>query len=180
MYQLATALDLNGKPTEASRWYGQLMKDFPKTEVGERATGSLRRLQMKGRPLVLAGTGLTGGSIDVAQYRGKTLIVVYWATWCKPCTEDLPALKELYAANRAAGLEVLGVNVDNADGPIKEYIAEYKVPGRMLRRRRGWIVRRRSITGSCRCRRCSWSIRRGRCSWSPPRWTTSRRFSRTF
>lgn len=137
MYQLATALDLNGKPTEASRWYGQLMKDFPKTEVGERATGSLRRLQMKGRPLVLAGTGLTGGSIDVAQYRGKTLIVVYWATWCKPCTEDLPALKELYVANRAAGLEVLGVNVDNADGPIKEYIGEYKIPWAHIAEKKG-------------------------------------------
>lgn len=128
MYQLATALDLNGKPTEASIWYGRLMKSYASTEVGERAIGSLRRLQLKGKPLVLAGKGLAGGQIDVSQYRGKVLVVVYWATWCKPCTEDLPALKELYAANKAQGMEVLGVNVDTPDGPIKEYLTEYKVP----------------------------------------------------
>jgi len=128
MYQLATALDLNGKPTEASIWYGRLMKSYASTEVGERAIGSLRRLQLKGKQLVLAGKGLTGGQIDVSQYRGKVLVVVYWATWCKPCTEDLPALKELYAANKAQGMEVLGVNVDTPDGPVKEYLTEYKVP----------------------------------------------------
>lgn len=128
MYQLATALDLNGKPTEASIWYGRLMKSYASTEVGERAIGSLRRLQLKGKPLVLAGKGLAGGQVDVSQYRGKVLVVVYWATWCKPCTEDLPALKELYAANKAQGMEVLGVNVDTPDGPIKEYLTEYKVP----------------------------------------------------
>lgn len=128
MYQLATALDLNGKPTEATVWYARLMKDHGSSEVGERAIGSLRRLQLKGKPLVLSGKGLTGGTIDVSQYRGKVLVVVYWATWCKPCTEDLPALKEIYAANRAQGMEVLGINVDTPDGPIKEYLTEYKVP----------------------------------------------------
>ncbi|MGC4077814.1 MAG: redoxin domain-containing protein [Rubrivivax sp.] len=128
MYQLATALDLNGKPTEASIWYGRLMKSYATTEVGERAIGSLRRLQLKGKPLVLAGKGLNGQQINVAEFQGKVLVVVYWATWCKPCTEDLPALKELYAADKAQGMEVLGVNVDTPDGPIKEYLTEYKVP----------------------------------------------------
>jgi thiol-disulfide isomerase/thioredoxin len=54
-------------------------------------------------------------------------VVLFWATWCRPCTEDLPQIQELYRQHKAAGFEVIGVNVDSPGAPIQEYIQQYKV-----------------------------------------------------
>jgi thiol-disulfide isomerase/thioredoxin len=128
MLQLAMAEEFAGKVTDAKGWYTKLAADYPNAPAATVANGALRRLNLKGQMLTLAGPALSGnGTINAAQYRGKVLVVLFWATWCRPCTEDLPQIQELYRQHKAAGFEVIGVNVDSAGAPIQDYIQQYKV-----------------------------------------------------
>jgi peroxiredoxin len=49
-------------------------------------------------------------------YKGKVLILDFWATWCPPCKQEIPHFNDLYAAHKEDGLEILGVSVDQG-GP---------------------------------------------------------------
>src|SRR3989442_1705678 len=51
------------------------------------------------------------------QYRGKPLLVTFWATWCEPCRDEYPMLNELAKQYAPQGLKVVGVNVDD-DGDL--------------------------------------------------------------
>ncbi len=62
----------------------------------------------------LALTTLDGKSFDLAALRGKVVLVTYWATWCEPCREEMPALSSFYRLNHARGLEIIGISVDRA------------------------------------------------------------------
>src|SRR5262249_46770 len=81
LLRLAGALEFNAEEDEARAYYGRLAREFPGTEPGKKATGALRRLDLVGKPLVLKGTGLKNETVDAAQYQGKQLLVVFWATW---------------------------------------------------------------------------------------------------
>lgn len=124
MIQLATGLEFAGKAGEARKWFAQLAEDHPKTTAGRKAVGAMTRLDVKGKPLPLAFAGLDGGKVDIRNYRDKAVLVVFWATWCKPCFEDLPKLKALYQQYRTQGFEVIGVNLDNTPNGVKGYMQQ--------------------------------------------------------
>lgn len=56
--------------------------------------------------------GPSGEAVDLAAWRGKPLLVNFWATWCPPCVEELPLLNAFYRAHAARGWQVLGLAVD--------------------------------------------------------------------
>jgi thiol-disulfide isomerase/thioredoxin len=62
------------------------------------------------------------------QYRGKPLLVTFWATWCEPCRDEYPMLNELAKQYAPQGLKVVGVSMDD-DGDMilmRRFIARYK------------------------------------------------------
>lgn len=128
LLQIAVTQDLNAKAPEAVKWYTLIAKDHPQSRAAVQARGAIRRLSLKGKKFELSGALLGGGKVDVAQYAGKVLIVTYWTTYCTDCTKELPLLIEMYNANKAAGMEVLGVNVDTEGAPVQQYIQQHKVP----------------------------------------------------
>ena len=126
-WQLGTAHEFAARVDEAKTWYSKLARQYARTPAGERAAGALVRLDLKGKPLVVAGRSLANTTVRSDAYRGKVLLVVYWATWCKPCTEELPALQALYAKYRARGFEILGVNLDLDRTPVPAYISSHRI-----------------------------------------------------
>ncbi len=124
MLQLATSLEFSGKVGDSRKWFDQLAKSFPKTQAGKKAAGAMLRLDVKGKPLPLSFKGLDGGQIDIRSARGKAVLIVYWATWCKPCFEDLPKLRAMYQQYRNQGFEVIGVNLDNQPNGVKPYMQQ--------------------------------------------------------
>ena len=69
---------------------------------------------------------LEGKSQSLRQYRGKIVLVNFWATWCKPCTTEMPAMQAIYDKLRDKGFVVLAVNELEDEAKVREHIATYK------------------------------------------------------
>jgi peroxiredoxin len=69
----------------------------------------------------------TGDTVDLADLRGKVVVVDFWASWCDPCREELPVLERFYAAHRDSGLEILGVNIDESRADADELLRRLPV-----------------------------------------------------
>jgi len=65
--------------------------------------------------------GVDGTELDVARWRGKPLLVNFWATWCPPCVKELPDINQFYGQAKAKGWQVLGLAVDQAE-PVKAFL----------------------------------------------------------
>jgi len=74
-----------------------------------------------------------GVPVRLSQFRGKVVLLSFWATWCIPCKREIPWFIEFQQANRDRGLVVLGVSLDD-DGwkPVKPYIDEMKIDYRVM------------------------------------------------
>jgi thiol-disulfide isomerase/thioredoxin len=81
-----------------------------------------------GTRMEIAGPGLDGERIDLKQYRGKVVLVDFWATWCGPCVGELPDLLKLYQKHHAAGFEVIGVSLDKSRERLKNFVKARQIP----------------------------------------------------
>ena len=90
--------------------------------VGIQAAAKLRSLN--GKPLTLEGTTVDGSKFSTADWKGKVILVDFWATWCEPCKEELPRVKKAYADFHKDGLEILGVSNDRSDAALKTFMTE--------------------------------------------------------
>lgn len=78
--------------------------------VGEMAPGANEAIWSQTFP------GLAGQpAVEMAAFKGKPLLLNFWATWCPPCVEELPMLNQFYQAQRAKGWTVLGLAVDKEE-----------------------------------------------------------------
>ncbi|MEM6295474.1 MAG: redoxin domain-containing protein [Myxococcota bacterium] len=55
---------------------------------------------------------MDGKTVRLSDYRGKVVLVTFWATWCGPCKKEMPELEKFLAAHRKQGVEVLAINID--------------------------------------------------------------------
>ena len=68
---------------------------------------------------------LEGKSQSLSHYRGKIVLVNFWATWCKPCTTEMPAMQTVYDKLHDKGFVVLAVNELEDDAKVREHIKQY-------------------------------------------------------
>jgi len=70
---------------------------------------------------------MNGRDVRLADFRGKPLIVNFWATWCGPCLLETPELVELASEYRDQGLVVIGISTDDTPEEIRKYAANLNV-----------------------------------------------------
>ncbi|HLH24523.1 MAG TPA: TlpA disulfide reductase family protein [Chloroflexota bacterium] len=63
-----------------------------------------------------------GTSVQLAQFKGKPVWINFWATWCVPCREEMPAMQELYDQYRDQGLVILAVNMEEDAPTVRRWI----------------------------------------------------------
>lgn len=74
---------------------------------------------------------IDGGTVSLADYRGKVVMVNLWATWCAPCRLEMPSMQRVYEEYRDQGFEVLAISVDaepgirQPDGTIRGLVSDF-------------------------------------------------------
>ncbi len=127
LYQLASLNDFNSDEKAARDWFGKLARDFPETPAGKKAAGALRRLDLDGKPLKIAGPGVGGKPVSTEDARGKSVLVVYFISSIETDQKDL---RELAALKSKLGgkLEVVGVSLDDDEKALRAYLKEASLP----------------------------------------------------
>ncbi|HWA98536.1 MAG TPA: redoxin domain-containing protein, partial [Pirellulales bacterium] len=128
MLQLGIAQEFAGQEDEAKKWYGKIVEGFPSAAAAKKAAGAKARLESVGKSIQLTGKSVTGQTVSLSQYRGKIVLLHYWATWSTPCVNDLATLKELQAKYGRDGLVIIGISLDNQIQDLTNFLKTNKLP----------------------------------------------------
>jgi thiol-disulfide isomerase/thioredoxin len=71
-------------------------------------------------------TDVKGGTQSLEQWRGRVLVVNYWATWCAPCREEIPGFVRLQERYGSRGLQFVGIAIDQPD-KVAEFASEFRI-----------------------------------------------------
>lgn len=74
---------------------------------------------------ISASPAETGAAIDVARYRGKVVVLDFWASWCVPCRRSIPWLNAMHEKYADDGLVIIGVNVDQEPEEAAAFLRQY-------------------------------------------------------
>lgn len=88
---------------------------------------------------------LRGGPTDLADLRGKVVLVNFWATWCPPCVAEIPSLQRLYRRLHDRGLEILAVDVGESTQTMETFLRDKPVEFPVLMDSDGEALRRWGI-----------------------------------
>jgi thiol-disulfide isomerase/thioredoxin len=115
LFAAGQSCEFHGLTADAIQCFATIRDEFPENAAAERAAAILRRLNLKGQPLKLAGPTVGGGYVNAAEMTGKPMLVVFWTTQAQPFVKQLPKLQELLGQIEAERLNVVSVNLDDDD-----------------------------------------------------------------
>ena len=83
-------------------------------------------------------TDLDGNPISLEQYRGKVVLLDFWAVWCGPCIAEMPNVKKVYDTYKDEGFDVIGISLDTDEDILRDYLKENEIPWRQVFSGEGW------------------------------------------
>jgi thiol-disulfide isomerase/thioredoxin len=87
--------------------------------------GELEKLlELKHNPMEMKFTDVDGHEFDLESYRGKVVLIDFWATWCGPCVAGLPEVIEQYKKYHDQGLEIVGISFDEDKTALQQFVKE--------------------------------------------------------
>ena len=185
--QVAQLLEISGNYKEATEAFTLLenkYKNHPDEAVAKQATARAengrRRSALIGQPFTVDGVQADGSPFDWGKYQGKVVLVDFWATWCRPCLEEIPNIDANYKKYKAQGFEVVGVNLDDDPQTVVRFLEVQPLPWTtvVMLTRTPWasITRWPSNAASTRFRSsCCWTAtaKSTRCTSGARNWTRS-------
>ncbi|MFA6544660.1 MAG: TlpA disulfide reductase family protein [Limisphaerales bacterium] len=138
----------------------QLKKDFPGTRpatavdqilAGIEAQKASKDIQRK----LVAGSkfpdftekDLAGKPLSIARFKGKVVLVDFWATWCGPCVGELPNVLKAYEKYHAKGFEIVGISLDSDRAKLDSFLAERKMTWPQYFDGKGWQTKLAGVYG---------------------------------
>jgi peroxiredoxin len=108
----------------------QLKRDFPDSQpvkmmAQQEAAKKVKGALVEGAKFPdFAAKDLAGNPLSVANYKGKVLLLDFWATWCPPCRAELPNVLKTYEAYHKQGFEIIGISLDKDKEKLTSFIKE--------------------------------------------------------
>lgn len=96
------------------------------------------RLVAGALPFPIAAKDLSGRPLSLAQYRGKVVLLDFWATWCGPCVGEMPNVIAAYKKYHAQGFDVVGISLDQDRGSLTSFLKQNAMPWRQVFDGQGW------------------------------------------
>lgn len=133
-----------GNEAKGDELLDQLKKDFPDTKP----VAMLKRQDeaKKLRAGLVTGAAFpdfevkdtTGKPLSLAAYKGKVVLIDFWATWCGPCIAELPNVLEAYEKHHAAGFEIIGISLDKDQEKLETFVKQKKMTWPQFFDGKGW------------------------------------------
>jgi len=134
LLQVSEMLDQDGKSDLQKSVIAELLTILAKSEseaakeIVQRMEGVLRFAELPGSEMEFQCILLDGKKLDIKDFRGKVVLVDFWATWCGPCVMSIPMIKRLYDTYHDKGFEVLAYSCDEDLDDLKEFEEESPHP----------------------------------------------------
>lgn len=82
----------------------------------------------------LTATSLDGAHYALAEHRGEVVLINFWASWCAPCREELPAFEAYYRAHQAEGLSIIAISTDDNEqsDQVRKIAAQFSFPSALI------------------------------------------------
>ena len=99
----------------------------PWTSRGKDIAGAACPADAKTANLDFTMKDVNGKDVRLSDYKGKVILLDFWATWCGPCKFEIPAFVALQEKYGSRGLQVIGVSVDDTIEKLQPYVREYQI-----------------------------------------------------
>ncbi len=130
MRMMGGGQDRTAQKKRAETMLRVLVKDFAGSEMAEKANEllyAIDHLQVGMTAPKTMGVDVDGKEIKLSDYRGKVVLMVYWATWCAPCMQAIPHERELMEKYEGKPFTILGINVDFERNKLKRALKKHKI-----------------------------------------------------
>jgi thiol-disulfide isomerase/thioredoxin len=122
---------------KAKSFLEELTRD-PDQPLAEAARARLAKAELLGKSLDLHFTATDGRTIDLAQFRGKVVLIDFWASWCPDCIRELPEIKKLDQSYRASGLVIIGISLDRDRDAMASFLVKKSINWPIYYDGKGW------------------------------------------
>jgi len=100
--------------------------------------GTMKSLKIGADVIDFKTIDIAGKAISPSDYKGKVVLIDFWATWCAPCRAEMPRVKEVYATYHDKGFDIIGISMDNNRQAFDSYLKEQDMKWRQIYDGKGW------------------------------------------